>query len=445
MKKNNKKGFFLSETMVVMAIVTVVILSVFKIFSTTYVKYKESENYNTVNAVNALANVKKYFESFGVIDSENLLNNNAYIDLTNYVTYNSEFYESIKEQYNIDRVYLINMSTINSNLTNLDMTFRKYIKTLKQNNEKLLVVNVEGNKYASASLASGLPMLVGKPDDEYGIYLIKGEEFIDPGYLNWNKETPTTSWEDGKALDINTVGNYYLIYDFNNYLIRRKISVINYSTSGLMLHYDGNLNNGNAHSNTSTTWTDLSGNNRTGTLNNNPTWGSNYLEFDGTDDWVAIAKMLYPNQTLELVYSIGGTTSSTPHIFGNWNSGGMGILSSTTGTSIQGYTYFTTLANYSILSSSILLNTKYSTTISYDGSTYKMYVNGKLSTSTAIVDTIKEPSSDTIMVIGGNPGGSNVSGGFFKGRIYSARIYNRALTDREIEINYQIDKNRFDL
>ena len=62
MKKEDKNGFFLSETMVVIAVVSVVLLGVFKIFSHVYTNYKQEERYNTINAINALSNIKKYFD-----------------------------------------------------------------------------------------------------------------------------------------------------------------------------------------------------------------------------------------------------------------------------------------------------------------------------------------------------------------------------------------------
>ena len=62
MKKNNKKGFFLSETMVVIAVVAVVLLGLFRLFNSVYYGFKESENYNTENAIIALSNIQKYFE-----------------------------------------------------------------------------------------------------------------------------------------------------------------------------------------------------------------------------------------------------------------------------------------------------------------------------------------------------------------------------------------------
>lgn len=42
---------------------------------------------------------------------------------------------------------------------------------------------------------------------------------------------------------------------------------LGYVTNNLMLHYDGIINSGTAHNSSVTTWKDLSGNNRDGTLN----------------------------------------------------------------------------------------------------------------------------------------------------------------------------------
>ena len=69
MKKNNKKGFFLSETMVVITVVAVVLLGVFKLFSSVYTSFNRSEKYNSITAINALSNIQKYYESIGDIDT----------------------------------------------------------------------------------------------------------------------------------------------------------------------------------------------------------------------------------------------------------------------------------------------------------------------------------------------------------------------------------------
>ena len=51
-----------------------------------------------------------------------------------------------------------------------------------------------------------------------------GSSFVDPGYKNWNGTEPTKTWET--PLDINQEGSYYLVYDFDGYLVRRKVVVI---------------------------------------------------------------------------------------------------------------------------------------------------------------------------------------------------------------------------
>ena len=64
-----------------------------------------------------------------------------------------------------------------------------------------------------------------------------------------------------------------------------------YTTDGLILHYDAINNTGNGHSNTTTTWKDLSGSGNDGVLNG-ATWNDTYLAFDGVDDIVSTTNEL---------------------------------------------------------------------------------------------------------------------------------------------------------
>jgi prepilin-type N-terminal cleavage/methylation domain-containing protein len=63
MKKINSNGFFLIETMVVIAIVGIVITYLFSSFSNVYNRFSLSESYNTVAALNAASNIKQYVEN----------------------------------------------------------------------------------------------------------------------------------------------------------------------------------------------------------------------------------------------------------------------------------------------------------------------------------------------------------------------------------------------
>jgi len=227
MKKKNKNGFFLSETMVVMTIVCVVLLIVFKIFSNVYIKFRESEKYNSVTAVNAVTSIMNYYDSIG-FDDIALLNGSNYIELTEYELYNSDYYSALKQEYNVDNIYLIDLSKIftSDDINSFNISLRKYVKMFSSKDYNLLVVQVNGNEYSSKNVLNGKTtvQLTGNSEDEYGVYVNIGGSFIDPGYINWDGPPPTLTWE--KELDTSKVGTYYLIYNFDGYMLRRKIKVV---------------------------------------------------------------------------------------------------------------------------------------------------------------------------------------------------------------------------
>lgn len=234
MKKRNEKGFFLVETMLVISVVAVVLLIVFKLFTSVYYGFLESENYNTVNAINALSNIQKYYESIGEIDTSLLSETNTYIELTNEVKYSSPYYTRIKEEYGITDVYLIDLDYfLNSdNVSNFPVLFRRYLKTLKNVEGIALVICTKGNEFSYVKLEDSVHItLNGDEEDEYGVYINVGGTFTDPGYTGWDGNAPQTEWENGKVLDTNVPGTYYLHYNFDGYLFRRKVEVGNYNAS----------------------------------------------------------------------------------------------------------------------------------------------------------------------------------------------------------------------
>lgn len=235
MKKHTKNGFFLSETMVVIAVVAVVLLGVFKIFSSVYSKYKESENYNTTNATNAVVSIKKYYQSVG-FDYATLLGSNYYVELTNSDTFDSEYYDNLKQLLKIDNVYLIDMAQLFSgeNINVFDTSFRKYLKTLQNSGSTVILASISNDsEYGSVTVVSGeTPTLVGNIDDEFIYAVPVNGTYEDPGYINWTGDAPTTEWET--ELDTSTPGTYYLRYSFDGYLLRRKVIVYqqNYAYTG---------------------------------------------------------------------------------------------------------------------------------------------------------------------------------------------------------------------
>lgn len=242
MKKRNEKGFFLVETMLVIAVVAVVLLIVYKTFSSVYYGFLESENYNTINAINALSNIQKYYESIGEIDTSLLSEENTYIELTNDANYASPYYTRIKEEYGITDIYLIDLDYfLNTNgINNFPVLFRRYLKTLKNVDGIAIVICTKGNEFSYVKLKDSVHItLNGDEEDEYGVYINVGGTFVDPGYTGWDGEEPQTEWENGKVLDTNTLGTYYLHYDFGGYLFRRKVEVIDFDNYNASFSYTG--------------------------------------------------------------------------------------------------------------------------------------------------------------------------------------------------------------
>lgn len=237
MRIKNKDGFFLSETMIVISIVATVLLIVFKLFTSVYYGFVESENYNTVTAINALANIQKYFESIDKIDITGLSETNPYVNLTNDSKYESNYFTRIKEEYNVTEIYLIDLNFLYASDYSNEFyaTLRRYIKTLERKSGIIMVVTIDKTEFAYTNIVDYTNVtLVGDKEDEYGVYVNVGGEFVDPGYEGWAGEEPTISWENGEVVDTSTPGTYYLHYDFDGYLFRRKVVVYmsNYTYTG---------------------------------------------------------------------------------------------------------------------------------------------------------------------------------------------------------------------
>lgn len=222
MKKEDKNGFFLSETMVVIAVVSVVLLGVFKIFSHVYTNYKQEERYNTINAINALSNIKKYFDNKGV-SYDSITLNNGYADITNIQEYETDYFDAIKKEYSVDKLYLIDMSIEDKTFPNFNVILRKYINTIKTSG-LILLVQVNGSEYANIKVIDDNIRLVGDAENEYITYVKLGGTFNEPGYISESGVVPTITWEP--AFSSYAEGTYYVYYDFNGKILRRKVQVL---------------------------------------------------------------------------------------------------------------------------------------------------------------------------------------------------------------------------
>jgi len=268
---------------------------------------------------------------------------------------------------------------------------------------------------------------------------------------NWVLNGENTSFEVNEPglYDIrftDTAGNSTVVQDWF------------YARDELLLHLDGENNTKIGHSNTTTIWADLSGNGYDLELMNfalteQSGWTSNGLVLDGTDDGVYIGDklkgLLKDDFTLEAVIIFKGDTTRDV-ILGNYDlSTNIGTISIERGMGAQskqlkGRIWYNNASIDTITTNDIYsLNTNMNIYFILDKSSCEF----SFGTNGDFKETVKnELFSGDQEFLNAWIGRDNRTGeSCLNGTIYSIRIYNRALTEKEIKNNYEIDRYRFNI
>jgi type II secretory pathway pseudopilin PulG len=228
MKKNKNKGFFLIETMVVIAIVAMVITFLFSSFSNVYNRFSLSESYNTVAALNAVSNVRQYVENKGVEYSV-ILEGNPYIELSSVVTLATDYYFSLLENLQVSKVYLIDTDAFfgdSANLEDFGINLRSYIDTLNEEEFKyILVLENKNAEYGYVPVYNYYLTLVGDEDYEYVSYVAQNDTFVEPGYEAKDRSGNDLNIYITGFVDTSILGTYYLNYNLEDLSLRRRVVV----------------------------------------------------------------------------------------------------------------------------------------------------------------------------------------------------------------------------
>ena len=215
---------------------------------------------------------------------------------------------------------------------------------------------------------------------------------------------------------------------------------------GLIRAMDGNYNTKRTgHKTNATTWYDLTGNQNGAIMNGTSShtastvsgkWGTNYLQFNGSTDWVNLGQIdtsITNKITLDAIVEVSDDTK-TYGILSNIDDGGAEICLSEGFPKInlwfEGDTEYTRIT----APKKIKKNTPTRITGIYNGKILALYVNGELAGSVTRKNaTIHKPVNNTVMAIGCNPTGSSAQNYYFKGKVYSAKIYNKGLSQSQIQ------------
>ena len=206
-----------------------------------------------------------------------------------------------------------------------------------------------------------------------------------------------------------------------------------YVKNDLKLQLDGLSNNSPKN------WKDLSGNN-SATING-PILQENGYYFDGSNDYVSIGEINSDYVTIEATITPQISDSTKREVLSNYRSGGYDI-------SIQsGYIQIGIYINNSYqklkAQKTYEIGKTYVVQATYDRKEIKLYINGELQGTLQVEGTIGKPTNNTIVMLGSNPNGTSASYNYYKGIIHTARIYNKALTESELNKNYDSDSKRY--
>ena len=224
----------------------------------------------------------------------------------------------------------------------------------------------------------------------------------------------------------------------------------NIITNGLVLYLDVGYRT--SYPTTGTTWTNVSGvSGGTGTLTNGPTYNSGNggsIVFDGIDDKVDCGDSptfrLSSTLTIQVIFNI--------NTYGAWAGliGKNDNLKSVYGLNLSpssqrlrfNYNNISPWTNNVETTSTISTGQWIIASVTYDGENVKFYINGVLDKTQYIGPVTFDTSAGYPLDIGwDNPGGDE----YFNGKIAQASIYNRALTQNEIQQNFNAQKSRYGL
>ena len=220
-----------------------------------------------------------------------------------------------------------------------------------------------------------------------------------------------------------------------------------YVQNGLIVQLDAINNTQNGHSNTTTTWMDLTGQNNNAVLYNNPIWNNNSITFDGTTNYAIITNTenldLSEGVTLEArikILSQTGKTNGIMDLIGNWDTYGFGMQYYDTSifkSNMYVANQWKTINNTSLSPEQEF----YTVVVTYNNAAQTLYINGtQVATETYTSSTIS--SSSVPIALGGNPNTSSMDT-FSNIEIQNVLIYDRALTYEEVQRNYQVDMIRY--
>jgi len=226
--------------------------------------------------------------------------------------------------------------------------------------------------------------------------------------------------------------------------------------NGLVLALDAASRN--SYPGSGTTWTDLSGNNNTGTLTNGPTFNSDNggsIVFDGTNDFCQFGNLTTLNDmTVQMTVKVLSNSGNYRGFIGavgasgnDYNSGFNIDMQADATLNFSKCSFeggiLTISGGFNFMTSNVPFGTWANICFSISSTYIQFYLNGNPQLGTNRLNNTTSTIGMNSLVVGCRPFSKPSTS--INSNISNVQIYNRALTATEIQQNYNAIKSRFNL
>ena len=177
MKKVNKRGFLLAETIGISVVVITALVIIYTQFINVNNSYYRTYNYNNVNKLYLTNQVKQFISNDTASIYNSINEENLYVDITdcsNVIEY--MYCENLMSAIDAKKVIVTknNVKELSNNINNYDFseTMKKYIKSSKSNEDGYrLIIEFNDNTIAglkmSEDITQQIPVIPNEPEVSY--------------------------------------------------------------------------------------------------------------------------------------------------------------------------------------------------------------------------------------------------------------------------------------
>lgn len=391
MRKNNK-GFVITEVLILSTVIVGLLVFMYIQFKNINRSYQYSFTYDTVEGMYLANNIINYInekEYDTLVEKLNQSGKN-YLDITKCdvdIFSTSNYCQKLFDASEVEQVIFTeeNLSKLKTNMNGINEDMKKYINQIQTINSKT---------------------------DHRIIIKYKNQTFTT---MRFNKDNA-------------------------------------YVENGLITHLDAINNTGSGHDSGTPTWKDLSNNGNDATLYNAPSWSNNSLVFDGSSTYARLeptANMNFVNGVtyeikVKVLSNLGINNSGTIYLLGNDEAAGTGLFYVFNDKNTITSSLNMNNQNKGITSADTTqkqnMNEFYTVIMTYDGNAQKIYINGEITAEKLVSGNID--ISHAPIAIGGNPQAIGMDD-YANIEVQNVLIYNRALSENEVQRNYQADQARY--